>query len=53
VKLLDKTVAALGALLALCLAVSVGARLVSRSLPALLAVLGLAVLFRWLWQGHR
>ena len=51
-KLLDKAVAGLGALLAVCIVVSVGASLVRDALPGLVLLLGLVLVYRLLWQRH-
>lgn len=51
-KLLDKTVAALGALLVICLVVSLGARMVRDAFPALVLVAVLLLLYRRLWRGR-
>ena len=49
-KLFDKVVAGLGALLLTCIVVAVGASLVRGALPLLVALLVAASLFRWFWQ---
>jgi hypothetical protein len=53
VKLLDKTVAGLGALLAVCVVVAVGAQLVGPTLPLLVLLFGVALIYRFLWRGGR
>jgi hypothetical protein len=51
-KFLDRVVAGLGALLLVCIVVSVGASLVWDALPALVVLLGLFLVYRWLWRGN-
>jgi len=52
-KFLDRVVAALGALLVVCLVVSAGARLVVPALPGLVVLLCLLTIFRFVWQRSR
>lgn len=51
-KPLDKVVAGLGALLLICIVVSVGASLVADALPALVILLAIFLIYRLLWRGH-
>ena len=51
-KLLDKVVAGLGALLLVCIVVSVGASLVRDALPGLIVLLGIFFVYRLLWRGN-
>ena len=51
-KPLDRVVAGLGALLLVCVVVSVGASLVRGALPAVVVLLALSLVYRALWRGR-